>query len=161
MNDNTLQKQLIERAKRLADIGYAAIPVHGNNAPAEPKRPAVSWRIYQRRIPSEAEIERSFNDKITALGIVCGRVSKLLVIDFDDALRYQRFCRHLPQYADTYTVKTKRGFHLYYRTMEKVPSHQFDGGDIKGERSYVVAPPSEIGTHIYRCVRDIAETRVG
>lgn len=157
MKERSLQKQLIERAQKLAQAGYSVIPVHGNNSPAEPKRPAISWRIYQGRIATAAEIERSFNDKVTALGIVCGRVSKLLVIDFDDALRYQRFCRHLPQYADTYTVKTKRGFHLYYRTREKVPSHQFDGGDIKAERSYVVAPPSEIGTHVYRCVRDCAE----
>lgn len=157
MNENSLQKQLIERAKRLAQAGYSVIPVHGNNAPAEPKRPAVSWRIYQCRLASEAEIERGFINNVTALGIVCGRVSKLLVIDFDDGLRYQRFCRHLPQYADTYTVKTKRGFHLYYRTVEKVPSHQFDGGDIKAERSYVVAPPSVIGDHVYRCARAIAE----
>ena len=157
MQEHSLQKQLIERAKKLARTGYSAIPVHGNNSPTEPKRPSISWRAFQRRLPTEAEIDRSFNDKVTALGIVCGRVSKLLVIDFDDALRYQRFCRHLPQYADTYTVKTKRGFHLYYRTGEKVPSHQFDGGDIKGERSFVVAPPSQIGTHEYRCVRDMAE----
>ena len=157
MKEKSLQKRLIKRAKRLAQAGYSVIPVHGNNAPAEPKRPALSWRMYQRRIASDAEIESSFKDGLSALGIVCGRVSKLLVIDFDDTLRYQRFCRHLPQYSETFTVKTKRGFHLYYRTSEKVPSHQFDGGDIKGERSYVVAPPSEIGTHIYRCVRDIAE----
>lgn len=157
MKQHSLQKQLVERAKQLARAGYSVIPVHGNNAPTEPKRPAISWRIFQRRIASNAELKRSFNDKVTALGIICGRVSKLLVIDFDDAMRYQRFCRHLPQYAETYTVKTMRGFHLYYRTGEKVPSHQFDGGDIKGERSYVVAPPSQIGSHIYRCVRDIAE----
>ncbi len=157
MKENSLQEQLIARATRLARGGYSTIPVHGDNAPAEPKRPAVSWRIFQRRIPREGEIERGFKDKVTGLGIVCGRVSRLLVIDFDDALRYQRFCRHLPQYAETYTVKTKRGFHVYYRTSEKVPSHQFDGGDIKGERSYVVAPPSRIGGHVYRCVRDIPE----
>ena len=145
----------------MAQAGYSTIPVHGDNAPAEPKRPAVSWRIFQGRVPTEAEIERGFSDTITGLGIVCGRVSRLLVIDFDDALRYQRFCRHLPQYAETYTVKTKRGFHVYYRTSEKVPSHQFDGGDIKGERSYVVAPPSTIGGHIYHCVRDIPERDLG
>ena len=107
------------------------------------------------------EIERGFKEKVTALGIVCGRVSKLLVIDFDDVLRYQRFCRHLPQYAETYTVKTKRGFHLYFRTGEKVPSHQFDGGDIKGERSYVVAPPSRIESFVYRCVKDIEQLKIG
>ncbi len=106
------------------------------------------------------EIENGFNKKVTALGIVCGRVSKLLVIDFDDVLRYQRFCRHLPQFAETYTVKTRRGFHLYFRTSEKVPSHQFDGGDIKGERSYVVAPPSRIESFVYRCVKDMEQLEI-
>ena len=75
-------------------------------------------------------------------------------------LRYQRFCRHLPQYSDTYTVKTKRGFHLYYRTGEKVPSHQFEGGDIKGERSYIIAPPTEIGGFVYRCVNAVQAQRL-
>ena len=64
------------------------------------------------------------------------------------------FCRHLPQFSRTYTVKTRRGFHLYFRVRERVPSHQFDGGDIKGERSYVIAPPSVIGGFEYRPVCD-------
>ena len=156
-----LRNLLIYRAKLLAQAGYSPIPVHGNNAPSEPKRPAGSWRAFQGRIATETEIEYGFNDKVTALGIVCGRVSRLLVIDFDDVLRYQRFCRHLPQYAETYTVKTKRGFHLYFRTSEKVPTHQFDGGDIKGERSYVVAPPSRISNFVYRCVKDVAQLEIG
>ena len=155
-----LHKKLKDRAKSLARAGYSPIPVHGNNAPMEPKRPALPWRPYQTRIASEAEIEDRFNQQITALGIVCGRISELLVIDFDDTLRYQRFCRHLPQFADTYTVKTKRGFHLYFRTAQKVPSHQFDGGDIKGERSYVVAPPSVIGNFVYQPVKDIGKRQL-
>jgi len=158
--DNSLQKQLQKRAENLARSGYSPIPVHGDNSPTEPKKPAVNWRVYQNRIASAAEIKRGFKDKVTALGIVCGRVSKLIVIDFDDVLRYQRFCRHLPQYSETYTVKTKRGFHLYFRTAEKVPSHQFDGGDIKAERSYVIAPPSRIGTFVYHCVKDITERQL-
>ena len=155
-----LRNVLIQRAKLLAQAGYSPIPVHGNNAPSEPKRPAGSWRPFQERVATNREIERGFKEKVTALGIVCGRVSKLLVIDFDDVLRYQRFCRHLPQYAETYTVKTKRGFHLYFRTSEKVPSHQFDGGDIKGERSYVVAPPSRIQSFVYRCVKDMKQLEI-
>lgn len=152
-----LQKSLIRRAKNLLRAGYSVIPVQGNNSPGEPKKPAVSWRTYQTRLPAESEIERLFDKKVTALGIVCGRISNLLVIDFDDLLRYQRFCRHLPQYSDTYTVKTKRGFHLYFRTKERVPSHQFDGGDIKGEKSYIIAPPSQIGRFTYRCEKNTAE----
>ena len=155
------RKRLVARAKKLAASGYSSIPVLGSSAPTEPKRPAVSWRVYQSRIASAGEIERIFSREAKALGIVCGRVSKLLVIDFDDDLRYRRFCRHLPQYCDTYTVKTKRGFHLYFATSVKVASHQFEGGDIKGERSYVVAPPSEIAGFVYRCVKDVPELEVG
>ena len=94
-------------------------------------------------------------ERFTALGIICGQVSRLLVIDFDDQRRYRRFCMHLPQYADTYSVKTRRGCHLYFRSDELVPSHQFDGGDIKGERSYVIAPPSQIGGFAYRAMNDL------
>ena len=156
-SDAEWRAKLIKRAKKLAEAGYSPIPVHGDNAPTEPKKPAVSWRAYQSRIARKGEIERGFRGKAAALGIVCGRVSQLLVIDFDDVLRYQQFCRHLPQYSETYTVKTRRGFHLYFRTGEKVASHQFDGGDIKAERSYVVAPPSQIGGFVYRCVKNVAQ----
>ena len=152
-----MRKNLIQRAKNLLRAGYSVIPVQGNNSPGEPKKPAVRWRTYQSRVPTESEIERLFDKKVTALGIVCGRISKLLVIDFDDLLRYQRFCRHLPQYSETYTVKTKRGFHLYFRTTERVPSHQFEGGDIKGEKSYIIAPPSQIGPFTYRCEKNAPE----
>ena len=83
------------------------------------------------------------------------------MIDFDDLLGYQKFCRRFPQHVATYTVKTKRGFHLYFRTDQKVPSHQFPGGDIKGERSYVIAPPSEIGKVSYSEVKDITQLQLG
>lgn len=152
---NLRHKSLLRRAKDLAKSGYSVIPVHGDNAPDEPKKPAVKWRQYQKRIASAAEIDAAFDDRFTALGIVCGRVSRLLVIDFDDHRRYRRFCMHLPQYADTYSVKTRRGYHLYFRSDELVPSHQFDGGDIKGERSYVIAPPSRIGGFAYRAMNEL------
>lgn len=152
---NFRHHSLLRKAKNLAESGYSVIPVHGDNAPGEPKKPAIKWRQYQKRIASAAEIDAAFDERFTALGIVCGRVSRLLVIDFDDQRRYRRFCMHLPQYADTHCVKTRRGCHLYFRSDELVPSHQFDGGDIKGERSYVIAPPSQIGGYAYRAVNDL------
>lgn len=152
----SLRKKLIKRAKQLAIAGYSVIPVHGDSLPEQPKKPAIKWRKFQKRIASPAEIESVFPDGASALGIVCGRVSRLLVVDFDDHLRYHKFCRRFPQHVATYTVKTNRGFHLYFRTDQKVPSHQFEGGDIKGERSYVIAPPSQIGAFQYREAKDIS-----
>lgn len=144
-----IQQGLLECAIELSKSGVSVIPVYGDSAPSEPKRPTLPWRSYQGRIMSEAELRSAFARKASALGIVCGRVSGLVVVDFDDHLRYRRFCRHRPGLAKSYTVKTRRGYHVYFGTREKVPSHQFDGGDIKGERSYVVAPPSVIGGFEY------------
>lgn len=152
----SLRKRLIKRAKQLAMAGYSVIPVHGDSLPDQPKKPAIKWREFQKRIPSPAEIESLFPDDVRALGIVCGSVSRLLVIDFDDLLRYRKFCRRFPQHIATYTVKTNRGFHLYFRTERKLPSHQFVGGDIKGERSYVIAAPSQIAGFQYRELKDIS-----
>ena len=133
---------------------FSVIPVLGNALPEQPKKPAIMWREYQQRIATPAEIERIFRGEFTAIGIVCGRISRLLVIDFDDLVGYRAFCGRFPEFAETYCVKTRRGFHLYFRTDHSIPSHQFDGGDIKGEKSYVLAPPSEIGGIKYEIVRD-------
>ncbi len=148
-----LRKQLINRAAKLTGRGYSVIPLYGDCSAAEPKKPTIKWRAYQKRIPDQRELQTMFDTRAGALAVVCGQVSQLLVIDFDDHLRYQQFCRHLPQYAQTYTVKTRRGYHLYFRTGEKVPSHQFDGGDIKGERAYVVTAPSVVAGFEYRVVQ--------
>ena len=147
-----VRKQLVSRAKGLVAAGYSVIPILGDLSGSEPKKPSVRWRAFQKRIAETSELRALFDERAGALGLVCGQVSRLLVIDFDDHLRYQRYCRHLPQYADTYTVKTRRGFHMYYRTGVKVPTHQFDGGDIKGEKSYVVAAPSVIGGFEYGAI---------
>ncbi len=155
------ENALTERALKLVEAGLSVIPVMGDRSPREPKKPALRWRRFQKRIASPAEAQEMFGGEAGALGIVCGRVSQLLVVDFDDHLRYRRFCRHLPQYSDSYTVKTRRGFHVYFRTAERVPSHQFDGGDIKGEKSYVVAAPSKIGGFGYRCVNDRPRLELG
>ncbi len=145
-----VQNRLRNRAIKLSGLGYAVIPLYGDARAAEPKKPTIKWRAFQKRIPGRRELALMFDSRAGAIGVVCGRVSQLLVIDFDDHLRYRRFCRHLPQYAETYTVKTRRGYHLYFRTGVKVPSHQVDGGDIKGEKSYVVASPSVIGGFEYK-----------
>lgn len=151
-SEKKVRQRLIHRARELAAAGYSAIPIQGDRSGAEPKKAAVKWRAFQKRIADDVELGSLFDGRAGAIGVVCGQVSRLLVIDFDDHLRYQRFCRLLPQYADTYTVKTRRGFHIYFRTAEKIPTHQFKGGDIKAERSYVVAAPSVIGGFKYRAV---------
>ena len=149
-NQTDLQrKALKEEAKRLISRGYSVIPVNGDKLPSNPKQPAVAWKRYQKRLPDVGEIERWFERDATALGIVCGAISRLMVIDFDHYAGYRRFRHRFPEYTNSYTVKTRRGYHVYFRTAVKINSQQFDGGDVKGEGGFVIAPPSLIGGHRY------------
>ena len=44
--------------------------------------------------------------------------------------------------AQTPVVRTGRGFHVYLRSKTPLKTQRFDGGEIRGEGVYVVAPPS-------------------
>lgn len=146
--------QLQKIAKTLIKQGISVIPIHGNNDRTNPKKPSVRWGKYQKKLATSYEIESWFRQKITAIGIICGQISNLTVIDFDDYLTYQTFRKANPNYANTFTVKTRRGYHLYYQTNQRIQTHKFVGGDIKGEKSYVVAPPSIINGHQYYAIND-------
>ena len=145
-------KKLLETAISLTEQGFSVIPVHGDNNPKQPKKPATQWKQFQKRLAEPHEITSWFTQDITAIGIVCGQVSKLFVVDFDDYFTYAKFCKDLPSFAQTFTVKTQRGYHLYFQTHQRIASHHFKGGDIKAEKSYIIAPPSIIDGHQYKII---------
>jgi|GEM_PF-1155796 len=150
------QNALLDVANDLILQGNSVIPVQGDKNKLNPKKPTILWKDYQRRHPTSTEIDAWFANNSGAIGIVCGQISQLMVIDFDDEYTFQQFTCKFPQYADTYTVRTRRGYHLYYQVDHSVPTHKFDGGDIKGEKSYVIAPPSQIIGHCYQAVNSNA-----
>lgn len=136
-------------AEDLIDQGFSVIPIQGDQDKSNPKKPLIPWKQYQKRAPTNTELPRIIPDSCTAIAVVCGQVSELMVIDFDDLYTYQKFRNDLEQYSHTFTVKTRRGYHLYFRVQQYIPSQKFDGGDIKAEKSYVIAPPSIIRNYRY------------
>lgn len=146
------QQTLQKTAESLIQQGFSVIPVHGDNYPNQPKKPATQWGKYQKQLAKSYEISSWFTQNITAIGIVCGQISNLMVIDFDDHFTYMQFRKDHPSLASTFTVKTQRGYHLYFETHQEVHSHHFSGGDIKGEKSYVVASPSVVDGYQYRII---------
>jgi len=110
-------------------------------------RSYLPWREFRDRIASKKEI---LNWHVRwpqcLLGVVCGRVSRgLVVVDIDSVALARRLMK-TPLIRQTRTVRTpRRGLHLYF--YEKKPLHPGGGlgkgwGDLKSERNYVVAPPS-------------------
>ena len=113
------------------------------------KRPLISWKEYQTRLPTEVEICQWFEQNPDAnIGIVTGKFSNLVVFDLDseDAVAYAEFEGGFP---DTPKVKTGKGYHIYMRhpgfEIRNSVNKKLDI-DIRADGGFVVAPPSIHGS---------------
>lgn len=124
------------------DCGLSVIPLRPRD-----KRPALaSWKEYQERLPTDAEIEEWWPEGTEhGIGIVCGGVSGMVALDFDAHLTARSFLDLNPEFEDgTVRVATARGQHIWVQVRERVATLRIEeiGLDVKGQGSYVVAPPS-------------------
>ena len=138
--------KLYNAGEELYMAGLAVIPLAEKS-----KRPALaSWAEYQKRRPSPDERLTWFLDHPEKnIGVVCGGVSgdgngrSLAVLDFDEPGAYENFARaNLELVRSTWIARTSKGHHVYLRVLGPVKTTKIPGGDLKGEGSYVVAPPS-------------------
>lgn len=136
-------------------FGYVVIPVFGDTAPEKSKASAVEWKSFQNRRPNESEFERWFlQEQWGGLAIITGRISGLVVLDFDDEALSRQFARACPHLADTRTVKSAgRGLpHHYFHLPPhlSIASQRAPGVDLQSDGRYVVAPPTTINGMEYK-----------
>lgn len=150
-DQNTQTHNLKSPAYSYRKLGYSIIPVHSN------KVPAVPWKRYQSSHVAFSTQRNWWKRKdVKGIGIVTGAISHLAVLDFDNLQHFFEFAEQFPQLSQTFTVKTRRGFHYYFR----IPSHltttsiKADGMDWLWEGRYVVAPPSTIKGVRYQITED-------
>lgn len=139
---NHADKWLASAIVYLERHGFSILPV------GEDKKPAVSWKEFQDRRPTILEVLSWPREK---LGIVTGRISGIVVVDCEsreDALWFWRERGKTPM-----VVQTRRGYHLYFRH----PGEEVKNGikiddryDVRGDRGYVLAPPSPFEGGCYR-----------
>lgn len=103
------------------------------------KTPLVEWARWQTESITEAEI-RKYWATTRNVGIVCGEISGVTVVDIDDAELGQSILDKLPNNLPA--VRTGRGYHLYFRytgeTSRVIAKHV----ELKANGTYVIAPPS-------------------
>jgi hypothetical protein len=150
---------LYSAAIRYKSDGFCAIPVRGETDPTQPKLPAIRWSRYQHERPSTATLRDWFITKgYAGLAVVCGQVSRLVVIDFDAADLASEFRRTFPHLTKTYVVSsgTRKLPHFYFRLPEgvSVPTRAYPGVDVRGEGSYVVAPPTIVAEAAWEVLQD-------
>lgn len=134
----------LKHALMYAGFGWSILPVGPDKKPA-----LKSWKKYQSERPKKKTLRRWFGEATahTGLAVVCGAVSGgLTVRDFDNAKSYRRWARAYPKLARSLpTVKTGRGFHVYFRSnIEKIINVTFNGtheGELRGS-GIVILPPS-------------------
>jgi hypothetical protein len=130
----------LQAAREYVSHGMSVIPVLPRG-----KKPAIPWKEYQQRPPTDEELVRWFgNEAKNNIGIVTGPISGLAVVDLDSDLAFA-FAKK-KKLSLTPTVKTGRGFHAYCKTMDGVRNFQqrddLPDIDLRADGGYVVAPPS-------------------
>ena len=144
MSDNMLAAAL-----RYYERGWSIIPIH-----PETKKPAIKWREYQDRTPTEDEVIEWWERWPEAdIGLVTGKLSGIVVVDCDtEDAQHAAFDLG---WRSPVRVKTRRGLHLHYehpgdrewrnRAGSTSSGHdwpQVSGLDFRGDGGYVVLPPS-------------------
>lgn len=159
-------ESLYKSACFYAEMGWSVIPLHGDQAPEKAKAAAVPWTIYQRERASVETLAQWFlSGQFSSLGIVCGAVSGLVVLDFDDAAFAAAFAQHCPDLTETFTVRSGgRSLPHYYYAVDNgtnVLNKRLNGADLQAKGRYVVAAPSVIAGKGWQVVNGAAPLRLG
>lgn len=138
---NALQSE----ALRWLDAGITPIPLRYRS-----KQPVVKWRQWFGQLPPPKLVERWFVGLRNMAIILSG---DLIVLDFDIAIIYHQWRIAHPLLSKTYTVKSRRGYHVYLYTKNQTETANMLGGEILASGHMLTVPPSthESG-HVYRAV---------
>jgi hypothetical protein len=133
----------VQFALSYLDRGWSVLPLQaGGKKPhfgaLERVNGTTDWSLLRQRPASKVEVRAWYeHDPYADLGVILGNGH--LVFDVDHPAR-ARALRHPP----TPCVRTGRGWHLHFSTdpSRATPTRRFNAGELRGEGSYVKAPPS-------------------
>ncbi len=139
-------------------LGYSVLPVYGNLDIQRAKVCPIPWTYFQHRRATHTDLRNWFiHMGYGGVAIVCGRISGLIVLDFDDPALAQEFARRFPDLTETWTVQSggRKLPHYYYRLPlhASLASQKREGVDLQSGGRYVVAPPTTTVTMEWRVLR--------
>jgi hypothetical protein len=153
-----VKSSLFTVASASVDLGFSVIPVFGNRDLSKAKVAAIDWKPFQMRRATPSQLHDWFERKcFGGMAIVTGRISNLIVLDFDNQALAEQFERRFPEWLITRKVRSAARDlpHYYFRPPNGVSlqSRRLKGVDLQGEGRYVVAPPTSIEGKSYRIER--------
>ncbi len=149
---------LLTLAEAYFYLGYSVIPLLGDLDATRSKAPALPWSAFQNTRATVNDYEQWFSEsRFAGLGIVTGRISQLVVLDFDSEAIFNTFKAQYPDLLETHTVRSAgRGLpHLYFKLPDylHIESQKGEGIDLLSDGRYVVAPPTIINGQAYKVMR--------
>ena len=126
---------------RYLEWGFSLVPLKRDD-----KAPAVEWKKLMTQRMSKAEIE-DWKRKTANFGAICGAISgDLLVVDIDREELFSEL--NIGEVAsETFTVRTKKGYHIYLRIAGVESKSLVWNGEeeirFQGEGMYVVIAGSK------------------
>ena len=130
---------LLSAAKHyIKDFNWSVVPMFG-------KQPATKWTRWQDLKPTTRQVSGMFSiSGITGLGLIPGKISgNIRVRDFDNPGAYKFWSELYPELASSLpTVRTARGFHVYFRADIEDKVTVFEDGELRAGAGLVVLPPS-------------------
>ncbi len=137
-----------EHAKKYLSKGWSVIPVTLTLKDGKvEKKPAIPWREYQTRRPTDEELHQWFDTgKYNAIGLITGKISNIVVVDLDDPTKSEEF------YSPLISKTISGGYHYYYKWDGELRNDARIEGeaiDFRGDGGYVVLPPSGINEKKY------------
>lgn len=130
---------MLETALRYLASGLSIAPTKNNQ-----KNPALkSWTKYQTVKPTVEEVTQWFSDKdVTGIGVFCGEVSNLIIVDDDSYKKGNPL-----ELSSPLEVKTATGGrHIYFKYSPDISSHNFStvkyDFEVRSNGVFCVMPPS-------------------
>jgi hypothetical protein len=155
-----------EKAQELFADGFNLLPValDGQKRPASMALPLGQWKTLETNKISPYDIIRWYSSAPYGIGVICGNVSRLLVLDCETAEVWQSILQDATATdletlelinASTLVQTPSGGFHLYLIMDEPVPrgrklARRLCGKvlvETRGQGHYVVSPGSPSSVH--------------
>lgn len=137
---------LSSAALDLYDRGFIPVPQNKD------KTTAIAWGKFVHERPKRLQIERLFEASNDNVAIIASKESGVCILDIDDP---SKFPEKMPV---TPTVKTSRGYHLYFKYPEDVEirNTNLPYGDFFADKHLATVPPSVHATGVnYEWVYDL------
>ncbi len=138
MNINDKYSTIKEWAHAYRKIGWNVIPLYNNS-----KAPTIKWKELVTRQSTDEEFNNWFDNPVTGLGVITGKVSGIVVID-EDSYKENGLKFEIQTPVVSLTARGGRHHFFKYEDQKTTGFRKGVNVEIKSDGGFLVLPPSVV-----------------